>query len=217
MEYIFMDLDGTLTNPRLGITKSVQYALAANHIHEPDLDKLCCYIGPPLRASFKEYHGLDDEEAGLAVSKYREYFTDSGIFENEVYDGMERLLARLGKAGKKLIVATSKPEYFARKILEHFALAGYFTDICGAALDESRTAKEEVIRYAMDKNGIQDLTSVVMVGDRLHDVVGAKAAGIASIGVLYGFGSREELENAGADRIADTVEALYDTIMSLDE
>jgi phosphoglycolate phosphatase len=216
MEYILMDLDGTLTDPKPGITKSVQYALAANHINEPDLDNLCCYIGPPLRQSFKVYHNFSEEEAEAGVAKYREYFIETGIFENKVYEGMPALLANLVKAGKKLMVATSKPEIFARKILEHFALAEYFTDICGATLDNTRSTKEEIIRYALNKNRIQELSSVVMIGDRLHDVEGAKAVGIASIGVLYGYGSREELENAGADRIAETVEALYEVIMKID-
>jgi phosphoglycolate phosphatase len=215
MTYIFMDLDGTLTNSMLGITKSVQYALKAFDIMENDLNNLCSYIGPPLRDSFQKYHGLSEEEADAAVVKYREYFTVTGIFENEVYEGMEALLAKLVKAGKKLIVATSKPEVFARRILEHFNLEHYFSDICGATLDNARGTKEEVIRYALEKNGIIDYSSVVMVGDRRHDVEGAKSVGIASIGVLYGFGSREELEKAGADRIAETVEDIYDTVIRL--
>jgi phosphoglycolate phosphatase len=210
-----MDLDGTLTNSMLGITKSVQYALKSFDIIENDLNNLCSYIGPPLKTSFQKYHSLSPEEADAAVVKYREYFTVTGIFENEVYEGMEELLAKLVKAGKKLVVATSKPEVFARRILEHFNLEHYFTDICGATLDNARGTKEEVIRYALEKNGITDYSCVVMVGDRRHDVEGAKSVGIASIGVLYGFGSREELEKAGADRIADTVEDIYDTVSSL--
>ncbi|MDD3173394.1 MAG: HAD family hydrolase [Herbinix sp.] len=215
MKYILMDLDGTLTNPKIGITKSVQYALNAFNTWEPDLDNLCKYIGPPLRVSFQEFNGFNEEEAEAAVAKYREYFAVTGLFENELYEGIDTLLAKLKKAGKTLIVATSKPEIFAKKILKHFKLEQFFTDICGATLDASRSTKEEVIRYALDKNGITDYTSVVMVGDRIHDIEGAKNVGITSIGVLYGFGGREELEEAGADRISDTVDALYGIIMDL--
>lgn len=215
MKYILFDLDGTLTDPKVGITKSVQYALKAFHIDEPDLDALCKYIGPPLRTSFIEYQGFSETQAEEALVKYREYFGDTGIFENEVYDGIKELLTKLQKAGKSLIVATSKPEIFARRILEHFELESYFTDVCGATMDNSRGTKEEVIRYAFEKNHITDHSLAVMVGDRLHDIEGAKKVGIASVGVLYGFGSREELEKAGADKIAETVQELYEVIMNL--
>ncbi len=217
MKYILFDLDGTLTNPKLGITKSVQYALAAFGTIEPDLDALCNYIGPPLRVSFSEYHGMNADQAEAAVTKYREYYAKTGIFENEVYEGMEKLLIQLKDAGKTLIVATSKPEIFAIKILKHFKLDGYFTDICGATLDDSRGTKEEVIRYALSKNHLTDYADIVMVGDRLHDIEGAKKVGIASVGVLFGFGSREELENAGADKIAETVDKIYEAIIDLEE
>lgn len=213
MKYILMDLDGTLTNSMPGITKSVQYALKAFNITENNMDILKKYIGPPLRASFQEYHGLTTEEAEAAVAKYREYYAVTGIFENEVYEGMEVLLAKLKASGKILIVATSKPEVFAKKILEHFKLDQYFTDVCGATMDNLRGTKEEVIRYALDRNHIMDYSDAVMVGDRKHDIEGAKSTGVASIGVLYGFGTREELEKAGADRIADTVEDIYQAVM----
>lgn len=211
-----MDLDGTITNPKLGITKSVQYALKAFDILIEDLESLCKHIGPPLKEGFMEYYNFTEEEAERAIIKYREYFTDNGLYENEVYDGMEVLLENLRKAGKKLIVATSKPEFFARKILEYFHLDQYFDDICGATFDEKRTKKEEVIRYALEKNRITDLSRVVMVGDRKYDIEGAKLVGIASIGVLYGFGNMEEFEDAGADRIAETVNKLYDVIMDFE-
>ncbi|MDF2540245.1 MAG: hypothetical protein K0S76_3266 [Herbinix sp.] len=217
MKYIFIDLDGTITDPKPGITKSVQYALRAFHINIEDLDSLCCHIGPPLKTAFMEFYGFSEEQALEAIVKYREYFAETGIFENEVYEGMESLLARLKAAGKVLIVATSKPEVFARRILEHFGLIGYFDDVCGSTLDDSRSKKEEVIRYAMEKNGVLENTDVVMVGDRMHDIEGAKAVGLASIGVLYGYGSREELEKAGADRICEAVEDLYEVIMSFND
>lgn len=215
MDYILMDLDGTLTNPKQGITKSVQYALKAHNIIIEDLDTLTKHIGPPLKDGFIEYYGFTEEEADIAVDKYREYFKDHGIYENEAYEGIGELLSKLRKAGKTVLVATSKPEPLARKILEHFQLDSYFNDICGATFDDLRSKKEEVIRYALDKNGITDLTKIVMIGDRKYDVEGAKAVGISSIGVLYGFGSREEFELAGADRIVSTVEELYDVIMNL--
>lgn len=212
MNYILFDLDGTLTDPWIGITKSVQNAIRAFEIEVEDLRSLCCYIGPPLHQSFMEFHGLSADEAQQAITKYREYFADRGIFENDVYDGIEAMLAKLRKEGKKLIVATSKPEVFAIRILEHFGLRDYFEDICGATMDAARSSKEAVIRYALDKNNINDLRETVMVGDRRHDVEGAKAVGLSCIGVLFGYGSREELTLAGADHIAETVEELYDII-----
>ena len=214
MKYVLMDLDGTITNPKLGITKSVQYALKAKNIEVEDLDSLCKFIGPPLVDSFMQFYGFTEQEAEESVDKYREYYTDKGIFENEVYPGMEDLLDNLKQAGKVVIVATSKPEAFARQILEHFLIDGYFDDICGATMDRSRTTKEEVIRYALLKNGITDLPSTVMVGDRKFDIEGAKTVGISSMGVLFGFGSREELEKAGCDRIAETVEEILDIVIS---
>ena len=215
MKYILIDLDGTITDPKLGITKSVQYALNFFNLQVEDLDTLCRHIGPPLKSAFMEFYGFNEKEAEDAIVKYREYYTVTGILENEVYTGMELLLASLKEAGKTLIVATSKPEVFAQRILEYFGLSGYFDDICGATLDSSRSTKEEVIRYALDKNKITDYGEVIMVGDRMHDIEGAKAVGIASIGVLFGYGSREELEEAGADQISETVEALYGIIMNL--
>lgn len=215
MDYILLDLDGTITNPKEGITKSVQYALKSMNIYIDDLDSLTKHIGPPLREGFKEYYGFNEEEIEAAVSKYREYYLDKGIYQNKLYDGMERLLTNLKQAGKYLVVATSKPEEMAEKILKGFHLEHYFDDICGATLDSSRADKESVIRYALEKNSITELDRVVMVGDRKYDIIGAKAVGIASIGVLYGFGSKEELTEAGADYIAATVDDLYEVIMNM--
>jgi phosphoglycolate phosphatase len=209
-----MDLDGTITNPKLGITKSVQYALRNWNINIDDLDTLTKHIGPPLFDTFIEWYGFSETEAREAVKKYREYFEVYGLYENEVYEGMEELLSKIKNAGKKIIVATSKPEQMARKILEHFQLSEYFEDICGATYDESRSKKEDVMQYAIDKAGIRDYSDIIMVGDRKYDIAGAKAVGCASIGVLYGFGSREELEEAGADRIAVSVKDLYDVIIN---
>ncbi len=215
MDYILIDLDGTITNPKEGITKSVQYALRAMNIYIDDLDSLTKHIGPPLRDGFMEYYGFDEEKAERTVLKYREYYIEKGIYENKVYDGMERLLTRLKQAGKYLIVATSKPEELAVKVLENFHLEHYFDDICGATFDNKRESKDAVIRYAIEKNSITDSDGVVMVGDRKYDILGAKATGIASIGVLYGFGSEEELKEAGADHIVATVDDIYDVIIGL--
>ncbi len=211
MKYILFDLDGTLTNPVIGITKSIQYALSSKGIQITDLNSLTKYIGPPLRKTFMEFD-YNEEEAEALVAKYREYYQVTGIYENEVYDGIEELLHKLKEDGKKLYTATSKPEHYAKVILEHFHLAHYFEDICGATMDTSRGTKEEVIRYVLEKNSITALDEVVMVGDREHDVEGAKKVGVASIGVLFGYGSRNELIEAGADYLAATVDEVYDII-----
>lgn len=215
MDYILIDLDGTITNPKEGITKSVQYALQAMGIMIDDLDSLTKHIGPPLRDGFMEYYGFSEEMAEKAVTKYREYYNVRGINENKVYEGMEKLLTRLKQAGKYLIVATSKPEELAIRVLESFHLDQYFDDICGATFDSSRYTKADVIKYAIKKNAINNLDRVVMVGDRKYDILGAKEVGIMSIGVLYGFGSEEELREAGADHIATKVEDVYDIIIEL--
>lgn len=207
-QQILFDLDGTLTDPMIGITKSVQYALRAYGIQVERLEDLCPFIGPPLRDSFMKYYGFDPDQATEAIWKYREYFSVTGLYENKEYAGIKEMLAALRDEGKKLYVATSKPELFAKKILEHFQMAEYFTFIGGASMDETRVKKGDVIGYVLEENQITDLSQVVMVGDREHDVIGAKEAGIESVGVLYGYGSREELEEAGANEIVSTVEAL---------
>lgn len=211
-KYILFDLDGTLTNPKEGITRSVQYALRFFGIEEENLDKLEPYIGPPLYAGFMENHGFTREDAETAVWKYREYFEKQGIWENERYDGILELLKELKEQGKILVMATSKPENFAKMIAEHFGMEPYFTVIAGSMYEGGRTDKAEVIRYALDLAGITDLRDVVMVGDRKHDIEGAKTCGVDSVGVLYGFGNREELERAGADWIVETVDELRELL-----
>lgn len=215
MDYILIDLDGTIADPKEGITKSLQYALRTMDVIVDDLDSLTKFIGPPIRDGLVEFYGFSREKAEATVKKYREYFAEKGVYQNELYDGIERLLSRLKQAGKYLIVATSKPEDLAVKVLESFHLEHYFDDICGATYDDSRDAKDAVIKYALEKNSITNLDRVVMIGDRKYDILGAKEAGIASIGVLYGFGSEEELIEAGADRIVARVDELYDVIMDL--
>ena len=156
---------------------------------------------------------MNDADTDRAVADFREYFPDKGLFENEVYPGIPALLADLHARGCQLVLATSKPEEYARRIMEHFDLAQYFTAICGATLDETRTDKAEVIAYALDTIGLTDKTGVVMVGDREHDVIGAKKNALPCIGAFYGYGTREELRSAGAAAIADTVEDLHKLLL----
>jgi len=214
MEYIFIDLDGTIINSKIGITRAIEYTLGQWNIIVEDLESLTKFIGPPIKDTFIEDYNFSEEEASVATELYRKYFEENGFCEDEVYEGIEELLLRLKQANKKMIVATSKRETTARRIIEYFKLSKYFDDICGADLGEGRSKKEEVIRYAIEKNGIMDYSKVVMVGDRKYDIEGAKAVGIPSIGVLYGFGSREELIEAGANQIAVTVEDLYEVIIN---
>ncbi len=201
---VLFDLDGTLTNPGRGITNSVAYALNKFGIETEDKKELYKFIGPPLLDSFMKYYGFSEEEAETAIAYYREYFRDTGIFENEVYDGIPELLEEIRNSGRKIILATSKPEEFAKRILVHFGLDKYFDFAAGATMDSSRNKKGDVIAYALKESGCSS-ENAVMVGDRLHDILGAKENGLDSIGVLFGYGSREELENAGADYIAGTV------------
>lgn len=215
MEYIFMDLDGTITDSREGITNCFEYALSHFGIEVADKAQLEQYIGPPLEESFREGFGMSHEQAVLAVQKYRERFIPTGMYENKVYDGIEDALRRLKEAGKVLVVATSKPEYMAVTILKHFGLEGYFDDICGADDEAGRNYKDEVLRYALEKHEITDMSDVLMVGDRKYDVIGAAMCGISCMGVLYGFGSRTELEEAGAAYLAETPEEMAKIIISL--
>ena len=202
---ILFDLDGTLTDPRIGITNSVAYALKRFGIPvENPHETLAPFIGPPLTESFQTHYGLTPEQARLAVGYYREYFVPAGMFENDVYPGIPEALERLQQAGRTLCVATSKPEVYARRILEHFSLNTYFEAVCGATLDESRVRKADVIAYALNTLNT-NADQAVMVGDRLHDAEGAHACGVPVIGVTYGYGSREELTTAGADALADRV------------
>lgn len=199
---IFFDLDGTLTDSAPGIIHSVQYALKKYGIEAEEND-LRSFIGPPLVHSFQERFGFDHDKALEAVTYYREYFTADGMFENSVYPGVEEMLQKLKEDGLVLAVATSKPELFSKQILEHFALTRYFDFIGGAAMDESRATKVEVLSYALQELQV-DPAKAVMIGDRENDIEAASLLGTESIGVLYGYGSQEELANAGAKVFADT-------------
>ena len=204
---IFLDLDGTLTDSGEGIMNSVAYSLRRFGIEETDREKLRSFIGPPLFESYIREYGFDHEKAILAVEYYREYFAPKGIFENRAYDGIPELLSDLKNDGRRLYLATSKPEPYALQIVKHFGLYEYLDGLFGSTMTEKRTKKEEVVAYALENTGIKN-SDVVMIGDRNHDIIGAKANGVASIGVLYGYGDREELAEAGADVIATTVEEL---------
>ncbi len=212
-QYLLLDLDGTITDPMIGITSSVEYALSYFNIKVSRLEELCPFIGPPLIDSFKEFYNFTDEQAQIALKKYREYFTTKGIFENSVYDGIEEFLQSQINQGRKLMLATSKPEPFAKQILEHFKLDHYFSFIGGATLDGTRSTKTDVIRYVLETNHITDLSDTIMIGDRKHDIEGAKNNGIASIGVLYGYGDKAELEKAGADYIVADINELTTIIL----
>ena len=206
---ILFDLDGTLTDSGPGITRCVQYALASFGIEEPDLEKLNCYVGPPLLESFMNFAGLGREEAQQAITKYRERYETEGIFENEVYEGIPEVLAYLKEQGKTLAVASSKPEKYVEQILEHFEIRKYFTVVTGSEMNETRTDKGEVIAETLRRLGAEDSRSdVVMVGDRSYDVIGARENGLLCVGVSYGYGGREELEAAGAAKVCDTPEEL---------
>lgn len=202
---ILFDLDGTLTDPGVGITNSAMYALEKWNIKVAERSELYKFIGPPLRDSFMKFYDFSEEQAKEAIVYYREYFKDKGIFENEVYPGIVELLQQLKASGKKIVLATSKPEEFAIRILKHFDLFDYFDFVGGAYMDGVRNKKGEVIQYALESAGITDLSATVMIGDREYDIIGAKENGLDSIGVLFGYGSREELEEAGATYIAETV------------
>ncbi len=207
------DLDGTITDPAEGITNSVAYALDRYGIRVEDKSELNPFIGPPLYDSFMKYYGFSKEEAHRVVEVYREYYSDKGIFECRLYDGIQKLLKRLYDSGVRIILATSKPEYFAEKILEHFGIYKYFSLVAGATMDSSRVEKADVIAYAIDRSGIESLDEAIMVGDREFDIFGAKANGLKTIGVTFGYGGREELEKAGADYVCDTVSQLEKLII----
>ena len=196
MDAIFFDLDGTLTDPKIGITRSIQYALEKLDQAIPTQDELTWCIGPPLRASFMKM--LDsDQLADRALLLYRERFADIGLYENRVYPGIEDTLTGLRGTGRRLFVATSKPGLYAERIIDHFGLRRYFECVFGPELDGTRSDKTELLDYAL-KATLVDRSQSVMIGDRSHDIIGARNNGMTAIGVLYGYGSKEELMEAGA-------------------
>lgn len=214
--YILFDLDGTLTDPKEGITKCVQYALAACGIDAPNLDNLLSFIGPPLVDEFMRVYGLSKERAEFALAKYRERFGPIGIFENKVYPGAADLLATLKRRGKIIALATSKPQMYAEQIIERFALAPYFDLVVGATMDEQRSTKDAVIAEVLKQLDITDAqkANVVMVGDRKHDVLGAAKNGINTVGIRLGYAEEGELEEAGAVYIAEDIADLENYLLN---
>ena len=207
-QYILFDLDGTLTDPAEGITTAFQFALSYFGIEVQDKRELYRVIGPPLIDSFMQFYGFDEKEAELAVHKYREYFSEKGIFENQVYPGIPELLKKLKEAGKTLMIATSKPTVFAKRILVHFDLDTYFDYVSGSGLDGSHAQKAEVIAICLKEMKVTSYEQAVMIGDRSYDIEGANEVGVDAIGVLYGYGSKEELSKAGAHWIAEDINEL---------
>ncbi len=210
--YLLFDLDGTLTDSQEGIFNCVQFALNELGVDVGNKEKLFSFIGPPLKDEFMRSYGFDEEKAVLAVELYRKRYSTVGLYENRVYDGIIELLSKLQNNGKKLIIATSKPEPYAKSILEHFDLLKYFSFIGGALFNKGRSHKEEVISYVLKENNIK-ISEAVMIGDRMHDVKGATLNNIPCIGVLYGYGSKDELINAGVKAIAQNVKELEELLM----
>lgn len=212
---ILFDLDGTLSDPKVGITKSVQYALKKLDIEEPDLDKLECFIGPPLQVSFAEYYQLDEERIPQAIDFYRERFKEKGMFENELYPNIPNLLNLLKEQQFTLVVATSKPTIFALQILEYFKIDYFFDLVVGSNLDGTRTSKTEIIQYIVDKYSAYELNDFIMIGDRKHDIIGANNTGIHSIGVTYGYGSLDELSQYSPTYLVKSVEKIKDILLEI--
>lgn len=211
--YLLFDLDGTLTDPYEGITRCFQYALASFGVEEKQ-ENLKKVIGPPLIDAFMEFYGFSREKGELAVAKYRERFSTVGLFENQVYPGIPEVLSALQREGKTICLATAKPEVFAKRILEKFDLAKYFTVVVGAELDGTRNYKAEVIDEVLNQLNHPPLDQVLMIGDRKQDVEGAKKCGIAALGLRFGYAEPMELENAGCTLFAETVEEMGAYLLS---
>lgn len=207
-DVILFDLDGTLTDPKVGITKSIQYALSKFGISEDSEDTLVSFIGAPLLVSLQDHYEMDEQEARRAIALYREYYSKTGIYENAVYQGISGLLEDLQAKGKKLLVATLKPTEFAERVLEHFGLRRYFDEVVGPDLEAAGLSKTEIIQKALAKLKNIPKDRIIMVGDRVHDVAGARRNGIDSIAITYGYGSLEELQDAGPTYIVDSVDGL---------
>jgi len=217
---ILFDLDGTIMNTKEGITKCAAHALKHYGIYVEDLDSLDFFIGPPLHKSFEEFYGFDEKKAAEATALYRERYRDIGVYKCKPYTGIEEALKCLCESGYRLAIATSKPEVFAKQIMERFQLAKYFVSVIGSLLDNSRSAKKEVIEEAfaqLEVGTVYEKSEILMVGDRKHDIIGAKQTGIEALGVKYGFARENELEDAGADYIAEQPEDIVRIVKELEE
>ena len=217
LKYILFDLDGTITEPSLGITNSAKYALEKLGIKVNNNQDLLFFIGPPLMETFKEYYGFDDNMATLAVEKYREHYKDIGMMQCELYPSIEKLLIELKNMGYTLAIATCKPKIFAVPILKHFNLDKYFTYIAGASIDGNISLKEEVIQDALNNLNVTNNQEVIMIGDRKHDVIGAKKHNIDCIGVLYGYGSKQEFIDCNCKYIVNDVLDILELIKKVEQ
>lgn len=215
MKTILFDLDGTLSNSKEGITKSAQYALHHYGIEEPDADKLEFFIGPPLTYTFAHHYGMDEETAVEATAKYRERYRVTGIYECHIYDGVEKLLSHLREKGYRIGMASSKPEESCKIVLEHLGILQYFHDVAGATMDGRINSKAEVLREALRRIPQEDHDQTVLIGDTQFDVEGAKEVGVPCVGITYGFGTREELEESGAVAVFDTLEEVEDYLETI--
>ena len=216
-KYVLFDLDGTISDPKVGICTSVQQALKKFGIDVADINTLTPFIGPPLRDSFRDFYHIKPEDMEDVIAAYRARFSTVGLFENDLYDGIPELLKALKENNRKLALASSKPRVFVEKILDHFGISQYFDVIMGSELDGTRENKSEIIAeclrlFELDPSG--DLSETVMVGDRKYDIEAANAAGLPNIAVSYGYGSEEELSKAGAMVIAGTVKELENILLN---
>lgn len=212
-ENLLFDLDGTLIDSKQGITNSVKYALKYFGIQVKCIEDLYKFIGPPLRESFSQYYGFNKEDTEIAVTKYREYFLENGIYQNTLYAGVPEMLRKLKNANKNLIIATSKVEEYTKQILENLQISSYFSYVCGSTFDDSRSKKAQIINYILTTNNLSS-KNTIMIGDRSHDIVGAKEMNLDSIGVLYGYGSYDELQKAGATYIVSNINELQTKLLS---
>lgn len=211
---ILFDLDGTVSDPKIGITKSFQYALNFFGISVENLDELEPVIGPPLKQSFMEFYHMTEEDAVVAIEKYRERFGKKGLYENTLYSGMKELLETLKAQGCELAIASSKPTLYVEQILEYFGIRSCFPHVVGAYMDGRRGEKEEVVEDAIKLlGGEKEKKHMVMVGDRKFDIFGAHENGLPAIGVTYGYGGKQELSQAGADVVVDSVDQLREALL----
>lgn len=210
---LLFDLDGTLTDPREGITRCVQYALACQGVRVDDLTRLECYIGPPLEQAFMRFHGFDEAAATQAVADYRVRFEDVGMYENAVYDGIIDLLGALQSGGRRLFVATSKPWFYARRIVSHFRLDPFFYQVYGSELDGRRTDKRALIAHILREEHLA-AGDTLMIGDRSYDLIGARHNDLASAAVGYGYGSEDELRAESPDYFFATIDAMRDALLA---
>ncbi|MGN0915047.1 MAG: HAD hydrolase-like protein [Succinivibrio sp.] len=216
MKYLLFDLDGTLTESGIGIVRCVRHALEHFGIEEKSDEKLKQFIGPPLYDSFVTVYGMSHDDALKAVDVYRERYRDIGIFENAPYPGIIKVLTELKNHGYIMAVASSKPEIFVNRILEHFSLSSFFTVVTGATMDGSIGAKKDVIKLCLDRlSGCDIKEDSLMIGDKSHDVIGAHENSLKCIGCLWGYGSRKELEDCNCDYIVSSITELYTTLMNL--